>query len=203
MENGSGMVDTNSLLLARGVGGGYGMGGFGGSYGGGMGSFASPSANAVRINKTDQNVENQADCTRMAMGLGMDRISDQAEEGRRSAQFTSLKDSQFQAELRNSDRLRDIEREINTNARAADKCCCDVQAAIANAACAAAKCCCDAQLEAQKNACDTQRLVSAEGASTRMLILEVEARGNADKLAECRSQLNRAEIINACHCTPS
>lgn len=177
MENGSGMVDTNSLLLARGFGG-YGVG-FGG-YGGGYGTFASPASNAVRINRTDQNVENQADCTRMAMGLGLDRISDQNQENRRIAQFDSIKEGQFQAELRNGDGLRDVERLIIDGQKEA------------------AKCCCDAKLEACKN---TNEILKAI-ADNKAEMLAVESRNIERALNAANAELTALKTQIACGCCP-
>ena len=136
MDNGFGTAD---ILTGRGLG----LGGFGGyNYGG---QFADASSNAVRINRNEGVVRDAQKCTTDTLTANLARISDQAEEGRRNASFTSLTDGivngefrtaaqlagitagMFQAELRNGDRLRDIEREINTNARAADKCCCDLK----------------------------------------------------------------------------
>jgi hypothetical protein len=80
--------------------------------------------------------------------------------------------------LEQIDRNRDIERILNQNAKDA------------------ALCCCEAKLEAQKNACDTQRLIIEKTAATDALILAVEGRGNLDKLSEARSKDN--SIRNYC-----
>lgn len=107
------LADTNRA----GRGGGY-WGGEGGGYGG---PFASQSSNAVRINRNADVAREQTRCIETAL--------DQAEESR---QFCSLQDKIFQSELRNSDRLRDIEREMNSNARAAADCCCDTKVQLAD-----------------------------------------------------------------------
>lgn len=130
MENDFG---TQDILTGRGLG----IGGFGyGNYG--YGQFANPSANAVRINRNSEIAK-----------LGIDRISDQNEENRRNSSTQNLtntimdgfnricdrlnsdavanRDAIFAQELRNGDRLSDIEREMNANARKADECCCTLQ----------------------------------------------------------------------------
>lgn len=130
-ENEMSDISTESLLLARGVGG-YGYGGvWGGGYGG-YGPFASPESNAVRINRN-------ADFTKLAL----DRISDQNEETRRNlgeARVMSniteghnrICDRLVDGEFRTNDRLRDLEREMQANAREAAKCCCDLKVQAAN-----------------------------------------------------------------------
>lgn len=124
-------INTESLLLARGVGyGGYG-GVWGGGYGG-YGPFASPSANAIRLDRNAQATEDQADCTRAVLGLGLDNINSNFENATRQREFSDLREGQFRAELRTNDRLRDLEREINANARVAADCCCDLKVQAAN-----------------------------------------------------------------------
>lgn len=131
-------------LLAGGRGyGGYGGGGAWGGYGGGYGPFASPGANAVRLNRNAQFIENQADCTREVLGRAIDSNSNSFENLTRQNQFDRLcdrisegamdnRDQIFRQELRNGDRLRDIEREMNANARIAADCCCDLKLQAAN-----------------------------------------------------------------------
>ena len=114
-------------LLAGNRGYGYG-GAWDGHHGyGGHGNFASPSANAVRLNRNAQQIENQADCTREVLGNSMDnnaRAFNQAENNR---SFQRVCDNITASEFRTGDRLRDLEREINANAREAAQCCCDTQ----------------------------------------------------------------------------
>jgi len=111
MENNFGV---NDIITGRGLG----VGGFGygvGSYPG-YGQFASPSANAVRLEKNADITNEQNKCNLLML--------DQAEESRR---FCDLNSNIFQSELRTNDRLRDIEREISANARAAAECCCETK----------------------------------------------------------------------------
>lgn len=98
--------------------GGYGGGGaWGSGYGyGGFAPFAGPASNAVRINRNAEVNREQNRCTQFAL--------DQAEESRR---FSDLTRQISNSELRNGDRLRDLERELNANARTAADCCCETQ----------------------------------------------------------------------------
>lgn len=185
-------IDTNSLLLARGVGG-YGAGfGYGG-YGAGVGGFANPSANAIRLDRNDQRNEDQADCTRMAMGLGLDRISDQAEEGRRSAQFTTLVDATNHNTNRLTDRMSEaaLTGAINDgNTRVENvRSLADIRAEMA-------ACCCDTKLEILKQSkeaalccCETQKLIITENTATRELI-------NARALDDAHRALDTAVARN-------
>lgn len=104
------LADTNRA----GRGGGY-WGGEGGGYGG----YASPAANAVRL-----------DANRDIYNAGQDRLAlnlDNAQEERRNQNLCNrLSDSEF----RTVDRLRDIEREMTANARVASECCCENKLAI-------------------------------------------------------------------------
>jgi hypothetical protein len=141
--NNMGTVDTGTAgvlaLLADTARAGRGYGGWGGEGGyGGYGMFASPGANAVRMNRNNDRI-----------GFTYDALSQQAEEGRRIAQnqnltnavtdgfsricerinneSSSIRDIVFQQELRNGDRLRDLQKEMNDNARVAAQCCCDLK----------------------------------------------------------------------------
>ena len=118
MDNGT--FGTQDILTGRGLG----LGGFGGYN---YGQFAGPSSNAVRINRNLEVGEANDRCTKQVLGAGLDRISAQNFEGRFNAAVTSIRDGQFQSELRNGDRLRDIEREIAQNARVAAECCCELK----------------------------------------------------------------------------
>lgn len=137
-----GSVDTGTAgvlaLLADTARAGRGWGGWGGEGGAGYGMFASPGANAVRINRNNDR-----------LGFTYDALSQQAEESRRIAQnqnltdtvnggfqricerlntdATATRDLIFQQELRNGDRLRDLQSEMNENARVAAQCCCDLK----------------------------------------------------------------------------
>ena len=74
-----------------------------------------------------------------------------------------------------------------------------IQAELVDNAKEAAKCCCEAKLEAQKNACDTQRLIIEKAAATDALILAVEGRSNLDKLAESRAENTYLKTIQEFH----
>jgi|GEM_PF-3020645 len=126
MDNG--FSTSDAVLTAAMSGGGFGGRG-GGQWGGGYyGSpFADMGSNAVRINRNNEVTKAETRCLEAGLGANLDRISDQNSETRNILRFDSIKDGQFQAELRNGDRLRDIEREIANNARVADKCCCDAK----------------------------------------------------------------------------
>lgn len=114
-------ISTDSLLLARGVGGvGFGYGGYGGD-------FANPSANAIRIEKNSDLAEGQSLCTREVLAKSMDNNARAFDQSTISDSFTRLCDKITNSEFRSSDRLRDIEREMNANAREAAKCCCEVK----------------------------------------------------------------------------
>jgi hypothetical protein len=180
-------IDTNSLLLARGVGG-YGYGGLGGGVGGA--GYTNLTSLQHGQNCISQKIEDNGGFTRDTMALNVKNISDNFESVNRSAQFTSVKDGQFQSELRTNDRLLALQMEMNSNARAADKCCCDTQKAIAEAAAAAAKCCCDAQLQACKDHADLKATVILENSATRELI-------RGDALAAANARIVQLETINA------
>lgn len=130
MDNGIGLSANDialGSLLTR--GGGYGGGAWGGGYFGSP--FASFGSNAVRIDRNRQTIEDQADCTREVIGLQV-AGSRQAFEGlERMNQFTSIRDGQFQSELRTNDRIAALQAEINANAREAALCCCNTQKEIA------------------------------------------------------------------------
>ena len=173
MENGYNSFGTQDIITGRGLG----IGGFGYPYGAGYGAFASPGSNAVRLDRNAQNIEDQADCTRSVLGLGLDRISDQAEESRRQAQFTAITNAVQNQEIRTADRLRDIEREIAANARTA------------------AECCCELKLEN----CQSESRLTAE-------IRAVESRTIERELNAAQARITQLETINAittqCGCCP-
>lgn len=202
--NGGGMVDTNSLLLARGVGG-YGFGGFG-AYGGGYGAFAGPSSNAVRINAAREGVNREADCTRSIFSSGLNQVSGSLEGLQRDNQFSAVSlalTNGFSraADRQNTDNTNNIiaagNRELNLVRELADmradaaKCCCDTQKAIADAAKEAAKCCCDAQLLAVTNQ-----------AATIAEIKAVESRAIERSLNMANAELTalKTQLACGCHC---
>ena len=86
----------------------------------------------------------------------------------RNVQFDQVNQNITNMEFRSLDRQRDIERQIVDNAKDAAKCC-----------------------------CETQKLITSEAATTRTLILEVEARGNVAALAQAQAKITQLETINA------
>lgn len=118
-------MDTNLLesqALANGITRlnypGYG-------YGYGSSSFANPAANAVRIESGAR--ENAA-----AFENLLDQNQFAITNRSISESCNRLMDAQVNGEFRMGDRLRDIEREMNANAREAAKCCCDIKLQAAN-----------------------------------------------------------------------
>lgn len=94
-------------------------------YGYGASSYANPSANAVRIEASAREnaaaFENLLDQNQFA--ITNRAINDSCNR---------LMDSQVNGEFRMGDRLRDLEREMQANAREAAKCCCDAKVQAAN-----------------------------------------------------------------------
>lgn len=196
MTNSGGNLDpytagTLALLTdtARAGRGGFGYGGYGeggGYYGG---PFATPSANAVRINRN-------AEFTK----LGLDRVSDQNEENRRLLQeqntsnqmtngFMRIGDRLVDQEFRNGDRLRDLEREINQNARTAADCCCETQKEILRL---------DASnnlkfAELGKDICNVEARLTSE-------IKAIESRTIQRDLDRAERRINQLEIYRECGC---
>lgn len=120
MDNGIGNVgpyDVGTLALLGGISG------CGGVVGGRGGLCYGNDVLAANAHADGTAVKEAVDCNAKMCSAGLDRISDQAEESRRSAQFTSIRDGQFQAELRNSDRLQGIQQQLNDMALANCKCC--------------------------------------------------------------------------------
>jgi len=178
MENG---FSTADAVLTSAMSGGFGNGAANWGNRGCAAPFADPASNAVRINRNaDVSAANDS-CTRSVLGLGLDRLSDQAEESRRSAQFTSIRDGQFQAELRNGDRLRDIEREIAANAKIAAQCCCDLKL----------------------QSCEDKAEILAAIADSKATALAVESRGIERSLNAANAELTALKTQIACGCCPS
>lgn len=187
MENGSGQIGVNDLLLARGVGGGA-YGGYGGGFlgsghpgGGGYLTAAAVADGTAAAAKQD----NISDTLR----FGFDNSLEVARESRNIAQFGRVTDNQFRAELRASDQLAALTAQVADNARAADKNCCDTRFAIADAAKEAAACCCDAKLEAAKN--HGQVLAKME---------EIDARNIERDLNRANQELTALRTQIACGC---
>jgi hypothetical protein len=189
MENGFGTAD---ILTGRGLG----LGGFGGyNYGG---QFADMSSNAVRLNRNEGVTRDAAKCTQDTLTATLSRISDQAEEGRRSAQntavltaitnsefrtsdrLTAIVDGQFQAELRQGDRLRDIEREMAANARVAADCCCALKL----------------------QSCEDKAQILAAIAASNATVLAAESRGIERNLNNANAELTALRTQIACGCCP-
>ena len=127
-------TNIDDFLTVRGFGGGYGgYGGYGGGGGyghGGSGYYASPGANAVRINRNAEKIGDQADCTRTILGKGLDSVRDNFENLMRANDHQGLVKAISDSEFRGSDRLRDLERIVNGNAKDAAECCCELRALI-------------------------------------------------------------------------
>ena len=106
-----------------------------GSYGS-YGDFATPSANAIRIEANGRAVDagienlmdaNQFEATNTNINTGHNRICDAI-----NTTATRQADMTTNAEFRMQDRLRDIEREMSANARETARCCCDLKVQAAN-----------------------------------------------------------------------
>jgi hypothetical protein len=125
------------------------------------GRFADFSSNAVRIAEGNRQT-----------AAGIENLLDQNQFEATNANLTSccnrVVDGQVSGEFRMSDRLRDIEREMNANAREAAKCCCDLKL----------------------QACEDKAELKAE-------ILAVETRGIQRDLDTANRQLSESNIINA------
>lgn len=82
--------------------------------------FADDASNAVRINAAER-----------ASAAGFENLLDQnqfaATNNNISQCCNRVTDNQVNGEFRTGDRLRDIEREMNANARIAAQCCCDLK----------------------------------------------------------------------------
>ena len=163
-----------------GSGGGWGGGGEGGGGFGGL--FAGPSSNAVRINRNNEALHD------ISRHQDTNRVCDRLTDG-----FQGSMQSGFASELRVSDKLGAMEREINQNAREA------------------AKCCCALQLQQSENTKDIQRQISEmEGRlalqqckDNGLVIAEiksVESRAVERDLADAKSEITALKIQNACGC---
>lgn len=195
MENGynNDSIDTSSLLLARGIGSGYGggFGNFGGGYGAGGGVLTAEAlANGTATKEA-------IDCNSTRFSDGLNSLSNGFENAARTSQITSVNKNISDQELRNSDRITGLSKDISdAEFRSLDRQR-DIERMLTDNAKDAAKCCCDAKLQAMEIGCDTQKLVSAEANATRQLILEVEARGVRDNLASANAKIIQLETINA------
>jgi hypothetical protein len=183
-------IAIGSLLAGR---GGYGYGG-GGAWGGGdtgYGPWASPSANAVRLNRNAQQVENQADCTRELLSTQNQGIRDNFESITRGNQFNNVIDCQFRGELRTSDlinanNLNQLRNNAELRQQIAD-CCCDNKTLIL-----------ETQLKNQECCCETQKLIFSENQKTRDMINEnaLRAATDANNVSATVGQINSAAAAN-------
>ena len=211
MDNGTGFSMSDAVLTSA-MSGGFGNGGRGNwggyNYGGCSAPYADLASNAVRINRNEGVTRDAQKCTQDTLTANLARISDQAEEGRRSAQFTALVDSgtnaefrtldrlrdirdgQFQAELRTNDRLRDLERITIDGQRDSDKAFCETQKEILRS---------DAS-NSLKFADASKQAAIDHGATTARLAA-IEAKIDANKeISELRAQLQTQQIFATCGC---
>lgn len=125
MENTRTNIDD--FLTVRGFGG-YGAG-YG--FGGGQGMYPGNSMLAAGAHADGTALKTAVDCNASSSAAALDRISAQNEETRRINSFDSIRDGMFQSELRNGDRLRDVERLMVDGQKEAAKCCCDLSKEVA------------------------------------------------------------------------
>ena len=173
MENDFG---TQDIITGRGLN----VGGFGYGQGAGYGQFASPSANAIRVNRNEGVIRDTSKCTQDTLSANLDRISAQNFEGRFNSAITSLRDSQFQGELRTSDKLCAITAQINADARAAAECCCAVKL----------------------QACEDKSQILAAIAASNATALAVESRNVERSLNASNAELTALKVQVACGCCP-
>ncbi len=160
---------------------GVGIGGEGGGYG--M-MFPGNSMLAANAHADGTAVKEGIDCGVKLFDAGLNRVSDQAEESRRSAQFTTLQDGQFRAELRTNDRLAAMEAQRSRDLLQITR---DQNDARAEAA----KCCCELKLENCSN--------------TAMLLAEIkgsESRAVERSLNAANAELTALKTQIACGCCP-
>jgi hypothetical protein len=210
MANDNGFSSSDAVLwgamnnMGRGGYGGYGGGGGAwgagyGGYGGGHGVWANPSANAVRINRNAQQIENQADCTREVLGQQMDNTARAFDASTRAGEFSRVcdnlsdldrrnSDNSFRSELRVSDRLADL-------AAAQAKCCCDTQLGFKDVALEQQKCCCDTQLQISQSESRSQLQMSEMESRLNAEIKAVEGRGIQRALDRAERELQTQTIL--------
>lgn len=111
-------VATLGLAGLAGVTGGYGP------YGRGYGGYANMSTVQHALDANRQFSENSMDCMADRFGQGLSSIVGAFENATRDRQFANLRDGQVDAERRISDQIRDQDKTIEANARAAAECCC-------------------------------------------------------------------------------
>lgn len=160
-----GPSDAATLSLLSGGYGGIGVGGRGGLGYGNEVLAADAHANGTAT-------KTAIDCHSSQFLAGLDRVSDQAEEGRRTDQINRVNDNITNSENRSSDRQRDIERLMIDGQKEA------------------AKCCCDAKLEACKNTSELKSLIISENSKTRDLM-------QSTALDAANAKIVQLETINA------
>ena len=110
---------ASDAVLTSAMSGGFNRGGS--NWGGGYGSpFADQGSNAVRINSGNR-----------ANAAGIENLLDQNQFAATNSNvvsgFNRVCDRLSDSEFRQSDRMRDQDREIAANARAAAECCCELK----------------------------------------------------------------------------
>lgn len=192
MDNSS--LNATEIAVGSLLAGGRGGYGYGGAWGGGMpgyGPWASPSANAVRLDRNDDNVNHQGNCTRELLSYQNLANLNAFENAERLNQFTDIRDGQFRGELRVSDLISRNQMDALRNAA-------DIRQQISD-------CCCDSkvlnlesQLKNQECCCETQKLVFAENQKTRDLISENALRiaVDANNVSSTVNAINAASAQN-------
>jgi hypothetical protein len=180
-------TNIDDFLTVRGFGGGWGLGGWGG---GGQGVFASPGANAVRLNRNAEITKSENSCNRHLFGQALDQIQNSFENQTRAGEFqqvcnklaevgSSITDNQFRAELRSADKATFIGIDQKL-----DK---------------LADCCCEQKVEAAKaETRSVERFCELKAGQA-----EIKATLAANKeIAELRQQLTVEQTLNRQYCCP-
>lgn len=127
------------------------------------------------------------------------RLGDKIEENRRESQtselriadkFTAERDQLVNFEMRQIDRLRDIDREMAANARVAANCCCETQKDIL-------------RLDASNSMkfADASKQAAVDHGATTARLAAIEAKIDANKeISELRAQLQTQSIFATCGC---
>lgn len=171
MNENSGVNPTDAATLALfsgGYGGGIGVGGRGGLYYGNETLAAQSHADGTAVKEA-------IDCNDKRASDGLARISEQNRAQSCNDREARTTDRITNMELRNGDRLRDIERLVGQNAKDA------------------AQCCCDAKLEACKGTAEIKALIIAENSETRNQI-------RGDALSAANAELTALKTQIACGC---
>lgn len=178
-------IAVGSLLANRG-----GYGNYGGAWGGGTGMmYAGNSVLAADAHANGTATKTAIDCHAAQFNAGLDRVSDQNEETRRLNSFDSIRDNQFQSELRNSDRLRDLERILIEGQREAAKCCCDTQKEIA-----------ESKAALLLQSCEDKNQILAAISDQKSTALAIESRNIERNLNAANAELTALKTQIACNC---